>query len=69
MVRFIMSDSRAENGKHNAIYIPIWLDLLSIINSHLKWISFYLHSNMVRFIISILEKGQPGSWKFTFQYG
>ena len=28
-----------------------------------------LHSNMVRFIISILTKGQPGSWKFTFQYG
>ena len=34
------------------IYIPIWLDLLSILN-HLSMQPIYdLHSNMVRFIIS-----------------
>ena len=28
-----------------------------------------LHSNMVRFIIILNELQEPGSWKFTFQYG
>ena len=51
------------------IYIPIWLDLLSDIYNMSSAINIYLHSNMVRFIISILNNGQPGSWKFTFQYG
>ena len=33
------------------IYIPIWLDLLLIDNHALKDCNYYLHSNMVRFII------------------
>ena len=33
------------------IYIPIWLDLLSIYMIHNVYVAAYLHSNMVRFII------------------
>ena len=51
------------------IYIPIWLDLLLETKQNKQVYQLNLHSNMVRFIISILVKGQPGSWKFTFQYG
>ena len=38
-----------------AIYIPIWLDLLSLQNADLKRLKKYLHSNMVRFIILLTE--------------
>ena len=37
------------------IYIPIWLDLLSPSDETLGRPKYYLHSNMVRFIIKVPE--------------
>ena len=39
------------NYERMKIYIPIWLDLLYCIINASAFSSFYLHSNMVRFII------------------
>ena len=51
------------------IYIPIWLDLLSLdFVSHLNTL-LYLHSNMVRFIIYQLSLASHVVNQFTFQYG
>ena len=36
------------------IYIPIWLDLLSITRNKKYDFVFHLHSNMVRFIMIVL---------------
>ena len=39
------------NGRRDKIYIPIWLDLLCPCRFHVEFQGFYLHSNMVRFIM------------------
>ena len=69
MVRFIMKPKRSRRHDDIRIYIPIWLDLLLIVEANEAKDYFNLHSNMVRFIIDekrskIIEKA-----KFTFQYG
>ena len=51
------------------IYIPIWLDLLLILLCLVRHKLCYLHSNMVRFIISIEEQYEAFKRAFTFQYG
>ena len=51
------------------IYIPIWLDLLLIFRQCYFLSSYYLHSNMVRFIIGLHESFISLKTKFTFQYG
>ena len=51
MVRFIMSLNISTVYELNLIYIPIWLDLLSIYALKDKENAIDLHSNMVRFII------------------
>ena len=53
----------------NNIYIPIWLDLLSIYQNQKLKNKINLHSNMVRFIIMIVRGAQFAISKFTFQYG
>ena len=68
MVRFIMPVIVLPQDRPR-IYIPIWLDLLSI-KQQQKYKSFMdLHSNMVRFIIGSAEQGTPSLQAFTFQYG
>ena len=51
------------------IYIPIWLDLLfpSKLEECLQ--NFYLHSNMVRFIMKKVQAIVEAKREFTFQYG
>ena len=51
------------------IYIPIWLDLLSIDKKIKAGKEKYLHSNMVRFIISWENIDYEPIDTFTFQYG
>ena len=51
------------------IYIPIWLDLLSISGIGSAYWNPDLHSNMVRFIIGLPTSEPLGSYVFTFQYG
>ena len=56
--------------KHfKTIYIPIWLDLLSIQDKSIYLQQKHLHSNMVRFIIIKKLKREVDKMKFTFQYG
>ena len=51
------------------IYIPIWLDLLCVFLIQKNIQSNYLHSNMVRFIIDIIQQLFYFKIVFTFQYG
>ena len=51
------------------IYIPIWLDLLSV-KTAIDGVKFEnLHSNMVRFIMKKENIMIPLIVGFTFQYG
>ena len=63
----------ANNGQFSQtsrnIYIPIWLDLLYIYKSRSFNNKWYLHSNMVRFIIQVLGEPMGIPITFTFQYG
>ena len=69
MVRFIMFSRCKEQRDICHIYIPIWLDLLSLSKQQKKYKNINLHSNMVRFIIPSDETlGRP-KYLFTFQYG
>ena len=52
-----------------SIYIPIWLDLLSLPDFYKKYFMSYLHSNMVRFIMVVDAVKEEGLIQFTFQYG
>ena len=69
MVRFIMSAECLYDFLLYAIYIPIWLDLLSILKKLKSFRKEYLHSNMVRFIILNKAGGSNIGTQFTFQYG
>ena len=51
------------------IYIPIWLDLLSVLTISIQRGFIDLHSNMVRFIILIKLLAHLANSLFTFQYG
>ena len=51
------------------IYIPIWLDLLCLLDCSLSVELYYLHSNMVRFIIMKHARTRASIKTFTFQYG
>ena len=51
------------------IYIPIWLDLLLIKQFFVIILENYLHSNMVRFIMTLNYVIEKAKEKFTFQYG
>ena len=51
------------------IYIPIWLDLLLMYIKPETIYGGHLHSNMVRFIISVIQPTFDYSKVFTFQYG
>ena len=51
------------------IYIPIWLDLLLMPIMALDFQNINLHSNMVRFIISLTKLISMLITLFTFQYG
>ena len=55
--------------KAGRIYIPLWLDLLSnrflIVRRQFE----YLHSTMVRFIISLYTRRERKTKRFTFHYG
>ena len=53
MVRFIIKLKQNKNGLEQKIYIPIWLDLLSAYQRKDQNQMINLHSNMVRFIISL----------------
>ena len=53
----------------NAIYIPIWLDLLFLYMLLVLLLVANLHSNMVRFIMNRLMAAGDGAEAFTFQYG
>ena len=52
-----------------AIYIPIWLDLLSLKEYKNFLRPLDLHSNMVRFIMIMPTATKVKSIEFTFQYG
>ena len=56
-------------SKQTAIYIPIWLDLLSIPLIFQNYRIHNLHSNMVRFIMPFFIAEEYDNDKFTFQYG
>ena len=51
MVRFIIRACCKSSGIYPLIYIPIWLDLLFLLASHIDNMVSNLHSNMVRFIM------------------
>ena len=53
MVRFIISVIDINTDSHSLIYIPIWLDLLLKSLGIFDFEYIDLHSNMVRFIISL----------------
>ena len=57
-----------ENCKTN-IYIPLWLDLLSIRKTKTIRKRMYLHSTMVRFIIDPKYFRNDATLQFTFHYG
>ena len=69
MVRFIMGNISNIFSNANAIYIPIWLDLLFVCYYNLILGDNDLHSNMVRFIIVLVRFLRSLSYIFTFQYG
>ena len=69
MVRFIIDNQLSQQITDIQIYIPIWLDLLSIYIQPLDILYIYLHSNMVRFIIREMNDYNIESEAFTFQYG
>ena len=69
MVRFIIQQSKWNKQQQENIYIPIWLDLLSIITFSTVCHNKNLHSNMVRFIIQKFGLNIWSKPKFTFQYG
>ena len=56
MVRFIIHNIRFNFSFKVLIYIPIWLDLLSLLYPYSFYRILYLHSNMVRFIIFLKQK-------------
>ena len=62
-------EKRIRQYNKNAIYIPIWLDLLFDFIIVYKLLKPNLHSNMVRFIIILIEPDKDKYPKFTFQYG
>ena len=69
MVRFIIMSSLLLYVLIATIYIPIWLDLLYN-DRYLGYKAVYdLHSNMVRFIISMARPKRQIKNTFTFQYG
>ena len=51
MVRFIITMKLEKQISYMKIYIPIWLDLLSLQYPIIFGKNYNLHSNMVRFII------------------
>ena len=53
----------------NMIYIPIWLDLLSLSFQFDYYLFKDLHSNMIRFIIQPDNCAKGSTPTFTFQYG
>ena len=69
MVRFIISVENKEKAEELKIYIPIWLDLLSIGLLQTSIRLYNLHSNMVRFIIITHSLLTFITSPFTFQYG
>ena len=69
MVRFIIKDKILKTKNEIAIYIPIWLDLLSHETCTHARICSNLHSNMVRFIIFAYISIYAMLRGFTFQYG
>ena len=69
MVRFIIKILLANCILKQAIYIPIWLDLLCEAKFSLSGGNIYLHSNMVRFIMTLNYVIEKAKEKFTFQYG
>ena len=62
-------DRLVADTNQNIIYIPIWLDLLSITRNKKYNFVFHLHSNMVRFIIHHTGGVPSKVFGFTFQYG
>ena len=69
MVRFIMIYLSRLLRNVDAIYIPLWLDLLFLFAQVQKVFYIYLHSTMVRFIISKDFIISCIMKKFTFHYG
>ena len=69
MVRFIMQENWNKQFEYTKIYIPIWLDLLYINDDEALFKYHHLHSNMVRFIMTMNEIQATRSERFTFQYG
>ena len=69
MVRFIMPSIPLTGTGSVKIYIPIWLDLLSMYDFPFVELNHHLHSNMVRFIIYCSNKVFLNISLFTFQYG
>ena len=69
MVIFIIYEVNVYKTKHNIIYIPIWLYLLSAIQRSIRDYQADLHSNMVIFIIHTNENDAKLCREFTFQYG
>ena len=59
----------AECRRCDIIYIPLWLDLLSLLKSRRIGQKKNLHSTMVRFIILPLPSRPRFSRAFTFHYG
>ena len=57
MVRFIILEENGNRHAEDVIYIPLWLDLLLIIIYIKLKVKIYLHSTMVRFIMSTDERG------------
>mgnify|MGYP006934621585 CR=1 FL=1 len=51
------------------IYIPLWLDLLSLETKNKELMDMYLHSTMVRFIIELEKLNGKMKERFTFHYG
>ena len=69
MVRFIIRHEVQKTLYYLLIYIPIWLDLLLHTKNKKNKKIFYLHSNMVRFIIGKATSDFEQPSTFTFQYG
>ena len=69
MVRFIIRWKMVTIINDKEIYIPIWLDLLLKEYDLSQKEAYDLHSNMVRFIISVPGLVICMFVGFTFQYG
>ena len=69
MVRFIIYWEHGHVDAQLSIYIPIWLDLLSLYFKRKFKANINLHSNMVRFIMKLMYIKTNTIYGFTFQYG